>query len=249
MVEGDSGDACLADWLDHLSDVDVLPPKPQAAVCRVPVETVRELERELRFKVGDGVLVFQGEWCAGIVEALNYREPSWEDGNVAAYSIELDDDDQRGKLISIFNDSDEIVRARGSESWHKKAQRNMREASIASIYPPKALHPELFDPQQVDEWFVPALRSALERWQHTGDACDINLASIPALRLEAPGVVSFDCLTPGICEKLLAESKHYGDCGMPKRAPSLSLKRQLYGCLRKDNKALTFTFENFSQTL
>lgn len=96
----------------------------------------------------------------------------------------------------------------------------MQQADIAKLYPPKALHPELFAPSSVDEWFVPEMRQALAKWQQTGDRRDIDVAAIPGLRLEAPGVVSFDCLHPSVCDKLLAEAKHYSDSGLPQRAPN-----------------------------
>jgi len=68
--------------------------------------------------------------------------------------------------------------------------------------------------------FVPALRKSLEKWQTTRDRHDIDVADIPGLRLEAPGVVSFDCLQPAWCDKLMEEAKHYSDSGMPQRAPN-----------------------------
>ena len=172
--------------------------------------------KDLRFKAGDRVIAFTGEWSPGTIIGLHYREPSWAENMVAPYQIELDD----GSLIYAPEDSDELVKAEGAEPWHKRQQRGMRQASIASLYPPKALHPDLFQPDRVDEWFVPDLRTALARWQETNDPRDIDVAAIPGLRLEAPGVVSFDCLTPEICDKILAESKHYSASGMPQRAPN-----------------------------
>ena len=53
--------------------------------------------------------------------------------------------------------------------------------------------------------FVPALRKSLEKWQTTRDRHDIDVADIPGLRLEAPGVVSFDCLQPAWCDELMEE--------------------------------------------
>lgn len=113
-----------------------------------------------------------------------------------------------------------MVRAEGAQPWHKKQAHAMQQADIAKLYPPKALHPELFAPSEVDGWFVPELRQALAKWQQTGNRSDIDVAAIPGLRLEAPGVVSFDCLNPSVCDKLLAEAKHYADSGLPQRAPN-----------------------------
>ena len=96
----------------------------------------------------------------------------------------------------------------------------MQQADIAKLYPPKALHSELFEPERVDDWFVPELRDALAKWVATGDRKDIEVAKIPDLRLEAPGVVSFKCLNPAVCDKLLAEAKHYSESGLPQRAPN-----------------------------
>lgn len=171
----------------------------------------------LRFKVGDRVIANTDEGaCAGTVVQLNYREPDWPKDVIAPYQIELDE----GDLIYAPADSDQLVRAEGSQPWHKKQARAMQQADIAKLYPPKALHPELFEPERVDDWFVPELRDALAKWMVTGDRKDIEVAKIPDLRLEAPGVVSFKCLNPDVCDKLLAEAKHYSESGMPQRAPN-----------------------------
>ena len=76
---------------------------------------------------------------------------------------------------------------------HKNA-----EMYIQHVRLPPIIHP-------FTHRIVPGLRKALETWQTTGDRRDINVADIPGLRVEAPGVVSFDCLQPDICDQLLAE--------------------------------------------
>ena len=112
------------------------------------------------------------------------------------------------------------ARLETQEPWHKKQERGMQEARTAVLYPPRALHPELFEPSKVDEWFSPALRQALSKWQETRDVRDIDVASIPGLRLEAPGVVSFECLLPAVCDKILSEATHYSNSGLPQKAPN-----------------------------
>jgi len=172
----------------------------------------------LRFKVGDRIAAnTSAGWQLGTVVALHYREPDWpEDRKSAPYQIELDE----GDMIYAPEDSPELVRAEDQIPWHKKQQRAMATANVAQIYPAKAKHPDLFQPDNVDSWFVPALREALSEWQYTGDPKKIDIAKIPGLRLEAPGVVSFECLQPEFCDKLLEEAKHYSDTGMPQRAPN-----------------------------
>jgi len=101
-----------------------------------------------------------------------------------------------------------------------KLGHQMRGADIAKAYPAQARHPRLFDPSQVDSWFVPELREALATWQETGDVASIELAAIPDLRLEAPGVVSFRCFTEEACDQILEEAKNYTASGLPQRAPN-----------------------------
>jgi len=52
----------------------------------------------------------------------------------------------------------------------------------------------------------------------------LDVAALPGVRLEAPGGVSFDCLTHEYCDMLLAEAKHYQACGLPQRAPNSKSK-------------------------
>ena len=170
-----------------------------------------------RFKVGDrvGANTNRG-WAAGTVVMLDYREDDWPDGRTVPYQIELDD----GALIFAPVDSPDILLPESNVPWHKLQGGALARADIGSVYPKQARHPEIFDPAQVDGWFVPALRAALARWQESGDPKDIDIAAVPGLRLEAPGVVSFDCFEPAFCDKLLAEAKNYSSSEMPQRPPN-----------------------------
>lgn len=173
----------------------------------------------LRFGVGDRVIVNTGfGHVAGVVCALGYREPGWPEGKFAPYQIELSD----GTLVYSPRDSDDMVRPEGAEPW----QRQPARVDTASLYPPMAKHAAIFDPALVDEWFVPELRQALADWQQTGSVSSIDVAAIPGLTLEAPGVVSFDCLRTDFCDKLLEEATHYSLCGLPQRAPNSMVHTQ-----------------------
>jgi hypothetical protein len=128
----------------------------------------------LRFSVGEGVIVNTGlGTVAGVVVEQWYREQGWPDHTVVPYWIELED----GRLVYAVEDSDVLVRAAGAEPFEER-------------YPPVALHPELFEPENVDAWFLPELRQALAKWQETGDVSSIDVSAIPGLRLEAPGACS-----------------------------------------------------------
>mmetsp|Transcript_35486 Transcript_35486/g.73024 ORF Transcript_35486/g.73024 Transcript_35486/m.73024 type:complete len:453 (+) Transcript_35486:155-1513(+) len=159
----------------------------------------------LRFTVGEDVIVNTGlGTVSGVVVKRWYREPGWPENTVAPYQIELDD----GRFVYAVEDNDVLVRAAGAEPFEER-------------YPPVALHPELFAPENVDGWFLPELRQALAQWQQTGDVSSIDISAFPGLRLEAPGVVSFQCLQPSFCDQLLAEAKHYtAHPEMPQRAPN-----------------------------
>lgn len=84
----------------------------------------------------------------------------------------------------------------------------------------RALHPELLNADLVEGWFLPEFLTAIAGWRRSADPQDLDLLSLPGIRLEASGVVSFDCLTPHFCTKLLAEAQHYRHSGLPQRAPN-----------------------------
>mmetsp|Transcript_8953 Transcript_8953/g.22406 ORF Transcript_8953/g.22406 Transcript_8953/m.22406 type:complete len:402 (-) Transcript_8953:23-1228(-) len=135
----------------------------------------------------------------------------WLQGAFSALKSTEADDRQGWPLVDA---------ASAGVPWHMAETKCMRASDIEQVYPLRALHKELFDPLQIAGWFVPPLLSALSRWQASGDARDIDIERLPGVRLEAPGIVSFQCLTVDICEKLLAEVDHYGCCGLPGRAPN-----------------------------
>ena len=171
----------------------------------------------LRFKIGDRVECNTAEgWLPGVVNQTWYREEGWPPGQFAPYQIELDVD------MSIYAPADDnaIIRREGAAPWHEKLGEQMRRADIASLYPERCLHKDLFDPASIDAWFVPELRAALATFRRTRDARDVDVGAIPGLRLEAPGVVSFACLEPALCDRLLDEAKHYTASGLPQRAPN-----------------------------
>jgi hypothetical protein len=157
----------------------------------------------LRFGVGDRVMANTGSGhVTGVISQLWHREPDWPADQVAPYQIEIDD----GRVVHVPRDSDDLVRPEGAEPWR---------TALATAYHRMAKHADLFCPLLVDEWFVPELRAALADWQQTGNVSAIDVAAIPGLRLEAPGVISFDCLQPGFCDKLLEEARHYSASSMP----------------------------------
>jgi hypothetical protein len=96
----------------------------------------------------------------------------------------------------------------------------MRSADIATLYPPKALHKDLFDARTIDSWFLPEFANAMRPWTERSDAAAIDVAALPNVRLECPGVVSFDCLRPEVCAKIRAEAANYLESGLPLRAPN-----------------------------
>ena len=71
-----------------------------------------------------------------------------------------------------------------------------------------------------DSWLRPDFLQALSGWRETGDPTTIDVALLPGVRLEGPGIVSFDCLTHEFCDMLLEEVKHHRDSGFPQRPPN-----------------------------
>jgi len=107
--------------------------------------------------------------------------------------------------------------------WSRRSVLQQKQALIRhpkQLYVDKALHGELFDESKVETWFRPDFLSAIAGWRQSGDAKDIDLLQLPGVRLEAPGVVSFDCLTPLFCARLLEEAQNYRTSGLPQRAPN-----------------------------
>lgn len=64
---------------------------------------------KLRFRPGDRVLCNCGEWQAGIITGLWYREDEWPRGQYAPYQVRLDS----GDMICAPNDADECIRSAG----------------------------------------------------------------------------------------------------------------------------------------
>eukprot|EP00930_Biecheleria_cincta_P099040 TRINITY_DN90698_c0_g1_i1.p1 TRINITY_DN90698_c0_g1~~TRINITY_DN90698_c0_g1_i1.p1 ORF type:complete len:420 (+),score=53.44 TRINITY_DN90698_c0_g1_i1:26-1261(+) len=99
-------------------------------------------------------------------------------------------------------------------------------------YPAHALHPDLFKPGKVEEWLLPEVLQALGEWRSSQNPRLVDLELLPDIRVEAPGVVSFGLLRPGLCERLLEEAKHYADQSMfPSLAPN-SMNKD--GCILND---------------
>lgn len=102
----------------------------------------------------------------------------------------------------------------------KSLHDGMSEPDVESSYSSKAKHKQLFQPADVDSWFVPEFLSALSLWHSSGNAADIDISDLPRIRLEAPGVISFDCLKTDFCDLLLAEVEHYQRSGLPQHPPN-----------------------------
>ncbi|CAE7729179.1 ACAC [Symbiodinium sp. CCMP2592] len=87
-------------------------------------------------------------------------------------------------------------------------------------YASHARHKELFDPEKLSEWFLPSFLGATSAWRASGDPRMLDLGKLPRVKLETSGVISFDCLRPELCEKLVDEVRQYHALGFPGRAPN-----------------------------
>eukprot|EP00439_Symbiodinium_sp_Y106_P031696 s1171_g3.t2 len=87
-------------------------------------------------------------------------------------------------------------------------------------YASRARHKELFDPEKLSEWFLPSFLGATSAWRASGDPRMLDLGKLPRVKLETSGVISFDCLRPELCEKLVEEVRQYHALGFPGRAPN-----------------------------
>eukprot|EP00933_Yihiella_yeosuensis_P029370 TRINITY_DN2301_c1_g3_i1.p1 TRINITY_DN2301_c1_g3~~TRINITY_DN2301_c1_g3_i1.p1 ORF type:complete len:420 (+),score=68.99 TRINITY_DN2301_c1_g3_i1:37-1296(+) len=93
--------------------------------------------------------------------------------------------------------------------------------SIAKEYPAVALHPELFKSSKVEDWLLPEVLETLAAWRKSGNFRDVEVDSLPGLKVEAPGVFSFDLLKPETCASLLEEVNHYTEeSGFPAVLPN-----------------------------
>lgn len=106
------------------------------------------------------------------------------------------------------------------EPWHLQLSRELRRTGDAARYPEIAAHGELFSGEGLDRWLVPEFREALSAWRQTSSTAALDIASLPGVKLEAPGVISFECLTPEFCDMLMDEVKNYQASGLPQRAPN-----------------------------
>jgi len=176
-----------------------------------------------RFKVGDRVACNTDDgWQEGEVIALDYREDEWpKTSKPAPYQVLLDE----GKKVYAPRDDDELIVAVGKqpkEPWHVKLARELRSSRTEAAYPPVALHKQLFKApmSEVSTWFIPEFLDALAGWTSSQDVGKIDVSALPGVRCEAPGVVSFNCLTHEFCDMLLAEANNYQKSGFPQRAPN-----------------------------
>lgn len=71
-----------------------------------PVDPGKPPKTKLRFKVGQRVKCNSGEWTAGTIVKLWYRETYWETGRFAPYQVKLDD----GELIYVPADINKLCR-------------------------------------------------------------------------------------------------------------------------------------------
>lgn len=62
---------------------------------------------KLRFRPGDRVICNCGDWEAGTIIGLWYREDEWPRGQYAAYQVQLDS----GNMVCAPNDVDECIRS------------------------------------------------------------------------------------------------------------------------------------------
>ena len=71
----------------------------------------------LRFAVGTRVLCKLGEWRAGTVITLNYREDNWPLGQIIPYEVELDDNEYAQTYGSIIQAADDnsVIRLASSQ--------------------------------------------------------------------------------------------------------------------------------------
>mmetsp|Transcript_513 Transcript_513/g.1486 ORF Transcript_513/g.1486 Transcript_513/m.1486 type:complete len:387 (+) Transcript_513:77-1237(+) len=90
----------------------------------------------------------------------------------------------------------------------------------AKEYPSQALHPELFDPKGIEGWLEPGLLEALRAFRESGDPLQIDLAALPGVRVEAPGIVSFACLTKETCGKILSEARRFTESEFVQHPPN-----------------------------
>lgn len=105
-------------------------------------------------------------------------------------------------------------------AWHVRLAKELRNTGISQIYPKYALHKDLFEASDIDKWFIPEFRGALAPWQASRRAEDIDIEKLPRVRLDAPGIISFDCLSNEFCDMLVNEASHYRSLGMPQQAPN-----------------------------
>lgn len=205
-------------------------------------EVPQEAEAPRPFAIGDRVVCNTDDgWKEGVVVDLNYREDDWpEDRPPAPYQVELTD----GRLVFAPRHAPELIREAvgpSGEPWHVRLAREFKATGMEEKYPKVALHKHLFDPEVAAKggWFVPELLEALASWRSSKDPKDIDLAKLPDVKLEAPGVVSFNCLTHEFCDELLAEAKHYQESGFPQKAPN---SMNNYGLVLNE-VGLRFTFD------
>jgi hypothetical protein len=158
----------------------------------------------MRFTVDDRVRCRVGpiEWAAGRVTMLHFREPSWPQGRVVPYQIELD----TGELIFAPSDSDHLIRSEAvfdklaaEEARESEAVSRRYREDVIARYP--RLHAALFEPTELARFLDPKLHAALQ----LGDE-----AALRALWTEeARGLYSLPFFTAEYCTLFLEECDHF----------------------------------------
>jgi len=218
-------------------DTDAVSAQGAEALSALTVSAPTPTPTPLRFAVGDRVACATTDgWALGEVTSLHWRHPDWPPSQPSApYEVQLDVDGvarhPEGVMIFAPQDHPQLIVSEAEalgqgdehQAWHAKAQSEITRGKIADAYPARALHAAaLFDASEpaVERFFKPQFLAAVAGWRSTGDARAIELAVVPGLRIEAPGVVSFECATDEFCEQLLEEVRHYQASGLPARSPN-----------------------------
>eukprot|EP00929_Paragymnodinium_shiwhaense_P067041 TRINITY_DN33726_c0_g1_i1.p1 TRINITY_DN33726_c0_g1~~TRINITY_DN33726_c0_g1_i1.p1 ORF type:complete len:411 (-),score=100.10 TRINITY_DN33726_c0_g1_i1:599-1831(-) len=190
----------------------------------------------LRFRSGETVFCHTADgWLEGSVVETNCREEDWPAGRPsAAYRVKLTNESN----MLVQNDHPDLIRgkkpreddddesrapapAKKPMPWHLRQADQLKRDEIKDVYPAKALHGSyLFESSEVERWFRPDFLEVIAAWRTSRDASSVNLDALPGVRLEMPGVLSFDCLSEEFCDKLVAEMRHYQSSGFPQRAPN-----------------------------
>lgn len=171
----------------------------------------------MRFDVGDRVLCAMGggEWVAGQVVALDYREEYWPKGSIAPYQVHLD----TGGLVFAPEDDDSVVQKETEQTKHLAM-------STAERYEPMRVHPALFDPGIKEEWLDPRFSELMKRFRNysSEQPVEIFCADLEQVdlgfRVESEEVYSFPVFSQLFIDMFNAELKSFYESGLPARRPN-----------------------------